>query len=102
MFAIPKLIIVVLVVAAAWMGYRWLNGVTRHPARRPVASPRTPINAEDLTACGVCGALLWPAGLPSATLTISPPRQSLEFPIADSRLAEVLGEPGLRYPAALR
>jgi hypothetical protein len=56
MFAIPKLIIVVLVVAAAWMGYRWLNGVTRHPARRPVASPRTPINAEDLTACGVCGA----------------------------------------------
>lgn len=56
MFAFPKLIIVVLVVAAAWMGYRWLNGVTRDPPRRPVASPRTPINAEDLTACGVCGA----------------------------------------------
>jgi hypothetical protein len=56
MFAFPKLIIVVLVVAAAWVGYRWLNGITRDLPRRRVASPRAPINAEDLAACGVCGA----------------------------------------------
>jgi hypothetical protein len=64
MFAFPKLIIVVLVVAAAWVGYRWLNGVTRDPPRRRVASPRAPINAEDLVACGICGAYV-AAGAPA-------------------------------------
>jgi hypothetical protein len=58
MFALPKLMIVVLVVAAAWVGYRWLNGVTRDPPRRRMASSRTPINAEDLAACEVCGAYI--------------------------------------------
>ena len=56
MFAFPKLIIVVIVVAAAWVGYRWLNGVTRDLPRRRAAPPRAPINAEDLAACEVCGA----------------------------------------------
>ena len=64
MFAFPKLIIVVLVVAAAWVGYRWLNGVTRDLPRRRMASPRAPINAEDLVACGVCGAYV-AAGAPA-------------------------------------
>jgi hypothetical protein len=57
MFAFPKLIVVVLVVAAAWVGYRWLNGVTRElSARRPTPPPNQAINAEDLVACEVCGA----------------------------------------------
>jgi hypothetical protein len=64
MFAFPKLIIVVLVVVAAWVGYRWLNGVTRDLSRRRMASPRAPINAEDLVACGVCGAYV-AAGAPA-------------------------------------
>jgi hypothetical protein len=64
MFAFPKLIIVVLVVAAAWVGYRWLNGVTRDLPRHRVASPRPSINAEDLVACGVCGAYV-AAGAPA-------------------------------------
>ena len=56
MFASPKLIIVVLVVAIAWVGYRWLNGFTRDLPRRRVVPPRAPTNAEDLAAGGVCGA----------------------------------------------
>ncbi|HYP36232.1 MAG TPA: hypothetical protein VEQ62_07810 [Stellaceae bacterium] len=64
MFALPKLIIVVLVVAAAWVGYRWLNGVTRDLPRRRMASSRTPINAEDFVACEVCRAYV-AAGAPA-------------------------------------
>jgi hypothetical protein len=57
MFAFPKLIVVVLLVAAAWVGYRWLNGVTRElSSRRPTPPPNRTINAEDLVACEVCGA----------------------------------------------
>jgi len=57
MFAFPKLIVVVLVVAAAWVGYRWLNGVTRElSSRPPTPPPNRAINAEDLVACEVCGA----------------------------------------------
>jgi len=56
MFAFPKLIIVVLVVAAAWVGYRWLNGVTRELSSRRPPPPNRAINAEDLVACEICGA----------------------------------------------
>lgn len=56
MFAFPKLVVLILVVAAVWVGYRWLNGFTRELPRRRAASPRRSINAEDLVACGVCGA----------------------------------------------
>jgi hypothetical protein len=64
MFAFPKLVIVVLVVAAAWIGYRWLNGVTRDLPRRRVASPQALVNAEDLAPCEVCGAYV-AAGAPA-------------------------------------
>ena len=70
MFAFPKLMIVVLVVAA-WVGYRWLNGVTRELPRRRMASPRTPINAEDLAACEVCGAYV-AAGAPACSRSDCP------------------------------
>jgi Na+/H+ antiporter NhaD/arsenite permease-like protein len=56
MFAFPKLIVVILVIAAVWVSYRWLNGVNRELPRRRSASPRPAIHAEDLVACGVCGA----------------------------------------------
>jgi len=55
MFAFPKLVLLVLVVAGAWVGYRWLNGIARElPRRRAAVRPAIP--AEDLSACGVCGA----------------------------------------------
>ncbi len=56
MFAFPKLIVLVLIVVGAWVGYRWLNGLTRELGHRRPASPHPVINAEDLVACGVCGA----------------------------------------------
>jgi hypothetical protein len=55
MFEFPKLVVMILVFAAVWIGYRWLNGPARElPRRRP--PPRPAIQAEDLVACGVCGA----------------------------------------------
>jgi len=57
MFAAPKLIVISLFIVAAWVGYRWLNGLTRElSGRRP--PPRRAINAEDLVACRVCGAYI--------------------------------------------
>jgi hypothetical protein len=56
MFAFPKLIVVILLIAAVWVGHRWLNGVARQLPRRRPTSPRAAIDAVDLTACGVCGA----------------------------------------------
>jgi hypothetical protein len=56
MFALPKLIVIILVIAAVWVSYRWLNGFTRELPRRRSASPRPAIHSEDLVPCGVCGA----------------------------------------------
>jgi hypothetical protein len=55
MFAFPKLVLIILVIAAVWIGYRWLNGPARELPRRR-AGRRPAIHAEDLAACGVCGA----------------------------------------------
>lgn len=52
----PKLIVLILVVAAVWIGYRWVMAQTRGLPRRPNASKQRAIEAEDLVACGVCGA----------------------------------------------
>jgi len=56
MFEFPKLVVLILVFAAVWIGYRWLNGPRRDLPRRGSAPPRRAIPAEDLAACGVCGA----------------------------------------------
>jgi hypothetical protein len=58
MFAAPKLIVVSLLIIAAWVGYRWLNGLTRELSSRRPTPPHRAINAEDLVACGVCGAYI--------------------------------------------
>jgi hypothetical protein len=56
MFEFPKLVVMILVFAAVWIGYRWLNGPGRQLPRRRSPPPRRAIQAEDLVACGVCGA----------------------------------------------
>ena len=67
MFGLPKLILIVLVLVAIWWGVRWLNAVPHELPRRrqrPArpqrqqrrAASRAEIEAEDLVACGVCGA----------------------------------------------
>jgi len=55
MFEFPKLVVMILVVAAVWIGYRWLNGPARELPRRRYPRRRA-IQAEDLVSCGVCGA----------------------------------------------
>ena len=56
MFEIPKLVVMILAFAAVWIGYRWLNGTARELRRRHAPPPHRAIQAEDLVACGVCGA----------------------------------------------
>ncbi|MBV9862518.1 MAG: hypothetical protein JO267_10270 [Alphaproteobacteria bacterium] len=62
MIALPKLLLLFLVIAAAWYAFRWVNGQSRNPPhRRPAASGRArpappALEAEDLVACGACGA----------------------------------------------
>jgi hypothetical protein len=56
MFEVPKLVVLILVFAAVWIGYRWLNGPARELPRRHSPPPRRTLQAEDLVACGVCSA----------------------------------------------
>ena len=57
MFEFPKLVFLILVAGAIWIVYRWVNGPAPSIADRQRASrPRRSIPAEDLVACGVCGA----------------------------------------------
>jgi hypothetical protein len=54
---LPKLIVLALAVLAAWSLFRWLNRPGRDLLRQRRA-PRPAIEAEDLTACPVCGAFV--------------------------------------------
>jgi hypothetical protein len=56
MFAFPKLVLLILVLGAIWIVYRWVNGARRGVPRRDAAPPQRTLAAEDLVACGVCGA----------------------------------------------
>jgi hypothetical protein len=60
MFEFPKLVFLLLVLGAIWIGYRWLNGPARELPGRRAPQPRRAIPAEDLVACGVCGAYVAP------------------------------------------
>jgi DNA-binding helix-hairpin-helix protein with protein kinase domain len=56
----PKLIVLVLVLAAIWIGYRWVMAQShRVPRRREPSQPRA-ITAEDLVPCSVCAAYVAP------------------------------------------
>jgi|HubBroStandDraft_6_1064221.scaffolds.fasta_scaffold4242607_1 hypothetical protein len=56
MFALPKLLILLLVAFAAWYALRRWNGMQRDlPRRRPAAATRS-LDAEDLVLCDVCSA----------------------------------------------
>jgi hypothetical protein len=56
MFEFPKLVFLLLVFGAVWMAYRWLNAPARQLRRRHPPAPQRALPAEDLVACGVCGA----------------------------------------------
>jgi hypothetical protein len=56
MFEFPKFVVLILVFAAIWIGYRWLNGPARELPRRRAKQQHRALPAEDLMACGVCGA----------------------------------------------
>ncbi len=55
MIAVPKIVVLFLLVVVVWYAMRWLNRSPPNVARRrPAASP--PPAIEDLVACRVCGA----------------------------------------------
>jgi hypothetical protein len=57
MFAFPKLVLLIVIAAAAWIVYRWVNGPMRELPRRRTSAPNRPaVHAEDLAPCGACGA----------------------------------------------
>jgi len=56
MFEFPKLVFLIVVFAAIWIVYRWVNGPGRELPRWRAARPQRTIPAEDLVACGVCSA----------------------------------------------
>ena len=57
MIALPKMLLIVLLVVFAWYAARWLNKPANKVGRRrpsPAAAPQAAI--EDLVACPRCGA----------------------------------------------
>ncbi len=57
MIAVPKLVLIILVVFVVWYAVRWLNRAPpRVVRRREAPSPRPQSAVEDLTACQTCGA----------------------------------------------
>lgn len=55
MFAFPRLVLLMVVIAAVWIGYRWLNGLVHELPRRRPAPGNSAIRAEDLAPCEICG-----------------------------------------------
>ena len=56
MIAVPKIILIILVVFAVWYLMRWWNRAPPKTVRRRQASPSPRPVIEDLVACRVCGA----------------------------------------------
>jgi hypothetical protein len=54
MLQLPKLLVIIAVLVAAWYVKRWL--ATTLPQRRPAAPPQPQRAIEDLVACRTCGA----------------------------------------------
>ncbi|MFI4947488.1 MAG: hypothetical protein ACHQC9_01640 [Alphaproteobacteria bacterium] len=55
MFALPKVVVIVVVVFAVWYAMRWWNrAITRLDRRRQ--APSSPRAIQDLVACRICGA----------------------------------------------
>ena len=57
MIAVPKIVLIILLIFVVWYAVRWFN---RAPPtvvrRRPNPSPRPQPAVEDLVSCRVCGA----------------------------------------------
>jgi hypothetical protein len=56
MFEFPKLVFLLLVFAVVWIAYRWITAPARQLPRRRAPARQRALPAEDLVACGVCGA----------------------------------------------
>ena len=103
MFDFPKLVALILVFGAVWIAYRWLNGPTRDLPRRPPASRRRAIEAEDLSPAA-CAAPMSPplrpaAAGPTARACGDRPDigdSGLSFQALILDVAELLGGAGLR------
>ena len=62
MIAVPKIVLIVLLIFVAWYAVRWFNRVPPPVARRrPSPSPRPQPAVEDLVSCRVCGAYVAPS-----------------------------------------
>jgi uncharacterized membrane-anchored protein len=57
MIALPRLVLIILVMFVVWYAVRWLNRAPTKIVRRQQApSPQPQQAVEDLTACQTCGA----------------------------------------------
>ena len=65
MIAVPKLVLLILLVFVVWQAVRWFNrappkAVRRGPAGWTRSAARTPPTVEDLVSCRTCGAYVAP------------------------------------------
>ena len=61
MIAVPKIVLIIMVIFAVWYAVRWFNrpapkAVRRGSSRWARWAPRSQAVVEDLVACGACGA----------------------------------------------